>query len=71
MSSNEQDFKSFYKNYTKKQNIEDSKQKLMKELKFDTIMSNGRAEMVIDWEKVFYSAMGIALLLKGVYFWMK
>ena len=71
MSSGDQDFKSFYKNFSKSQNIVNPKQTILRELNFDTVMRSGRVEMVVDWEKVFYSAMGIALLLKGLYFWTK
>jgi hypothetical protein len=34
-------------------------------------MSDGRASKYVDWEKVFYGAVGVAFLLKGVYFWTK
>lgn len=42
MPNADQDFKSFYKNYTKSQQLESSKQKIMKEIKFDDKMRNGR-----------------------------
>lgn len=74
MQSSDQDFKSFYRTFTQSATSQDSKKKkeeIMKQQNFDTIMKDGRAKKVVDWEKVFYSAMGVALLLKGLYFWKK
>lgn len=43
MPGYDQDFKSFYQKYTQSQEKANEKQKLMRELNFDTVMSNGRA----------------------------
>lgn len=43
----------------------------MRELTFDNVMSNGRAQKYVDWEKVFYASVAALFVAKGLYFWTK
>lgn len=71
MSKNSE-FESFYTEF--KENAEDPRVtffRLNQSQQFERDMAKGRSPRIIDWEKVTYGVLGLALFAKGIYFWTK
>ena len=70
MSGRNSEFHSFYQSYSDADRTSPLLASIQKQ-QFEAKMASGRSPVIIDWEKVAYGCLGIALLAKGIYFWQK
>ena len=71
MSEKNSGFRNFYQEYVKEDSNGSVVGKLAMPHNFEVQMANGRSPVIIDWERVMFGCLGVALLFKGVYFWQK
>lgn len=60
------EFNTFYQQHQQSNREFITLAQLAKEQKFNQSMKNGKTVQIIEWNKLVYRVLGIAMLLKGV-----